>query len=248
MIRGRISRREWLRQLSKAAGGLPLVGSPALLSEFRQRSQPAPQQRPQTTAPQQPSERPPLFENDPTKYRFTREEDEFLEDVERTSFQFFWNETNPVTGLVKDRSHADGTDQRNVASIAATGFGLTAHCIADQRGWEQRMEIRDRVRNTLRFVATRVENEHGFYAHFLNIQNGERVFQSEVSSIDTAIFLCGVLTCRAYFDDSEIYELATKIFERVDWGWMLQDQRTLSMGWTPEYGFSALAGIVTASS
>jgi len=63
-----------------------------------------------------------LFENDPTKYRFTRDEDEFLESIERTTFQFFWNETNPVTGLVKDRSHADGTDQRNVASIAATGF------------------------------------------------------------------------------------------------------------------------------
>jgi hypothetical protein len=226
-MRGRSSRRAWLYQASRIAAGVPLVGSPSLISELlQQRSQPAQQ-----------AERPPLFENDPTKYRFTREEDDFLEDVERTSFQFFWNETNPTTGLVKDRSHADGTDQRNVASIAATGFGLTAHCIADQRGWEQRMEIRDRVRNTLRFVINRVEHEHGFFAHFLNIQNGERVFQSEVSSIDTAIFLCGVLTCRAYFDDAEIYELATRLFERVDWLWMLQGRKTLSMGWKPEKGF-----------
>ena len=228
MTRVRISRRDLLRQASHFAAAIPLVGSTDTLSSLLQRTRP--------TAPQAP-ERAPLFENDPTKYRFTRDEDQFLEDLERTSFQFFWNETNPVTGLVKDRSHADGTDQRNAASIAATGFGLTAHCIADQRGWEQRAEIRDRVRNTLRFVATRVENSHGFYAHFLNIQNGERVFQSEVSSVDTAIFLCGVLTCRAYFDDAEIYELATRIFERVDWNWMLQNRRTLSMGWTPEYGF-----------
>ena len=228
MTRARTSRRDWLRQASRVAAGLPFVSSAHLASDLLQRPHPAPPQAP---------ERAPLFENDPTKYRFTRDEDEFLEDIERTSFQFFWNETNPVTGLVKDRSHADGTDQRNAASIAATGFGLTAHCIADQRGWEQRMEIRDRVRNTLRFVATRVQHEHGFYAHFLNIQNGERVFQSEVSSIDTAIFLCGVLTCRAYFDDAEIYELATPIFERVDWNWMLQNKRTLSMGWTPEHGF-----------
>jgi hypothetical protein len=227
MTRGRTSRRAWLRQASRFAAGLPFVKPVAAISGLFQRSQPQ----------QQPPERTPLFENDPTKYRFTREEDDFLEEVERTSFQFFWNETNPVTGLVKDRSRAGGTDQRNAASIAATGFGLTAHCIADQRGWEQRLEIRDRVRNTLRFVATRVENEHGFYAHFLNIQNGERVFQSEVSSIDTAIFLCGVLTCRAYFDDAEIYDLSTKIFERVDWTWMLQNRRTLSMGWTPEHGF-----------
>jgi hypothetical protein len=238
MTRGRSSRREWLRRASRVAAGLPFVRSSISIVEQAQRaSQPAPQRPLPAPQPQQPAERAPLFENDPTKYRFTRQEDDFLEDIERTSFQFFWNETNPTTGLVKDRSHAEGTDQRNAASIAATGFGLTAHCIADQRGWEQRMEIRDRVRNTLRFVATRVENEHGFYAHFLNIQNGERVFQSEVSSIDTAIFLCGVLTCRAYFDDAEIYELATKIFERVDWLWMLQNQKTLSMGWTPEHGF-----------
>ena len=234
VIRGRTSRRDWLRQLSQVAAGLPFVAPTDLISALQQRAQ-STQQRTQPT--QQPTERPPLFENDPTKYRFTRDEDEFLEDIERTSFQFFWNETNPVTGLVKDRSHAEGTDQRNAASIAATGFGLTAHCIADQRGWEQRIEIRDRVRNTLRFVLSRVQHEHGFYAHFLNIQNGERVFQSEVSSIDTAIFLCGVLTCRAYFDDAEIYELATKIFERVDWVWMLQNKNTLSMGWTPEHGF-----------
>ncbi len=228
-MRDRISRRAWLDRASRAAAGLPFVTSSHAISEFLQRSQTAPAQ--------QGPERPPLFENDPTKYRFTREEDEFLEEVERTSFQFFWTETNPTTGLVKDRSHADGPDQRNAASIAATGFGLTAHCIADQRGWEQRVEIRDRVRNTLRFVASRVEHEHGFFAHFLNIQNGERVFQSEVSSIDTAIFLCGVLTCRAYFDDAEIYELATQLFERVDWLWMLEGKKTLSMGWTPEKGF-----------
>lgn len=244
MTRERTSRRRWLSQAAKLATALPLASPTTLLAEVLQRAKPAPStQRTQASsqraqpAPQPQTERPPLFENDPTKYRFTRDEDQFLEDLERTSFQFFWNETNPVTGLVKDRSHADGTDQRNAASIAATGFGLTAHCIADQRGWEQRAEIRDRVRNTLRFVATRVENEHGFYAHFLNIQNGERVFQSEVSSIDTAIFLCGVLTCRAYFDDAEIYELATQLFERVDWLWMLQNKRTLSMGWTPEHGF-----------
>ncbi len=123
MRRGQFSRRDWLRRTAQLAGGLPLVGPSALISEFLQRTQPAqqhtqpaPQRQPVL---QQPSERPPLFENDPTKYRFTRDEDEFLESIERTTFQFFWNETNPVTGLVKDLSPADGTDQRNAASIAA---------------------------------------------------------------------------------------------------------------------------------
>jgi hypothetical protein len=69
------------------------------------------------------------------------------------------------------------------------------------------------------------------------MQNGERDFQSEVSSIDSSIFLCGALTCCAYFDDAEIRDLATKIYERVDWTWLLEGQKTLLMGWKPESGF-----------
>jgi hypothetical protein len=179
-----------------------------------------------------------LFTSDPTKYRFTRDEDQFLEDVERASFQFFWDEANSYTGLVKDRSQANGSDSRNVGSIAATGFALGGLCIADYRGWEERKKVRERVRNTLRFVETRVPQAHGFFCHFMNFKNGERVFQSEVSSIDTAIFICGVLTCHAYFaDDAEIQDLAMSLYQRVEWGWLLHNEKTLSMGWTPEHGF-----------
>jgi hypothetical protein len=232
---GKFSRREWLQHTSRIAAGLPLscLALPGLHAA----------ETPPDLSPQQNVTPPPvtdaasIFNGDPTKYRFTRDEEQFLEQLQRASFQFFWEEVSPYTGLIKDRSQAGGTDSRNVASIAATGFGLTGLCIADYRGWEDRKKIRDRVRNTLRFVESRVPQAHGFFCHFLNFQTGERVFQSEVSSIDTAIFICGVLTCRGYFDDQEIRDLATKIADRVDWGWLLHGAKTLSMGWTPERGF-----------
>jgi hypothetical protein len=234
-VKGRkLSRREWLHHASCLAAALPLgfsAVSKASATEFQQ-NPPA-----QNVTPPPPSGIASLFNGDPTKYRFTREEDRFLEEMERADFQFFWDEVNPYTGLVKDRSQAGGPDSRNAASIAATGFGLTALCIADNRGWEDRKVIRERVRNTLRFVEAHVPQAHGFICHFLNIQTGERVFQSEVSSIDTAIFICGALTCRAYFNDQEIRDLATRLYERVDWSWLLQGKKTLSMGWTPEHGF-----------
>src|SRR5258705_13114006 len=56
-----------------------------------------------------------------------------LDELERAAFEFFWNESDPVTGLVMDRAKADGGGQRGMASIAATGFGLTALCIGHQR-------------------------------------------------------------------------------------------------------------------
>jgi hypothetical protein len=234
---GRRSRRDWLRQTSRLALGIPLGALP-LSGVFAASAWPnsTPALPAQNSAlPLSPISS--LFSSDPTKYRFTLEEDRFLEQIERACFQFFWDEASPYTGLVKDRSQANGTDSRNVASIAATGFGLTGLCIADHRGWEDKRKIRERVRNTLSFVATRVPQAHGFFCHFLNFQNGERVFQSEVSSIDTCLFICGVLTCREYFDDAEIRDLANTLYNRVDWNWLLHGEKTLSMGWTPEHGF-----------
>jgi hypothetical protein len=233
---GKLSRRAWLRLASRTAAGASLgfAGLPVL--HAGEAWQGAKTVARQGTPPSDSLAA--LFNGvDPTRYRFTAEEDSFLEDLERACFEFFWDEVNPATGLVKDRSQATGADSRNVASIAATGFGLTALCIADHRGWQDSSKIRQRVATTLRFVESRVPQAHGFFCHFLNIQTGERVLQSEVSSIDTAIFICGVLTCSAYFEDAEIRALAQRIYQRMDWNWLLHGDKTLSMGWTPEHGF-----------
>ncbi len=164
-------------------------------------------------------------------------DDALLEDICKASAQFFFEQSHPDTGLTKDRSAADGRDARDVASLAATGFGLTALCIAEKRGWADSQKIREQVRVTLRFMYTKISNEHGFFYHFLNMRTGQRVFSSEVSSIDTAIFLTGALTCKAYFDDDEIRDLATKLYERADFAWLLRGQKIASMGWTPEHQF-----------
>src|SRR6185295_5284964 len=102
-----------------------------------------------------------------------------------------------------------------VASIAATGFGLTALCIAVERGWIDRSAARERTRNTLRFFANQAFHEHGWFYHWLDVKSGERRWKSEVSSIDTALLLAGALTLRQYFhDDPDIPKLATQIYER----------------------------------
>jgi hypothetical protein len=163
--------------------------------------------------------------------------DRLLDEVQRTSFDFFWNEASPRTGQVKDRALVSGNDTRTMSSIAATGFGLTSLCIGDYRGYRKTAEISERVRTTLRFLANDLGNEHGFFYHFIHIETGQRWEKCEISSIDTSLLLCGVLTARQYFADQEIKDLATKIYERVDWPWMLNGGAAFSMGWKPETGF-----------
>ncbi len=167
----------------------------------------------------------------------------FLEDLQHRSFNYFWEQADPQTGLVPDRARMDGSaldeNHRNVASIAATGFGLTSLCIAAEHGWITKNQARARTVNTLRFFAGRAFEKHGWFYHWLDVKTGERRWNSEVSSIDTALLLAGVLTARQYFrDDAEIQNLATKIYERVDFRWMLNAHPTLlSHGWKPETGF-----------
>jgi hypothetical protein len=174
---------------------------------------------------------------EPTGTPYEGTDEQLLDEVQRASFDFFWNEASPKTGQVKDRALANGNDRRMMASIAATGFGLTGLCIGDRRGYRKSAEILDRVRKTLRHIANDLPNERGFFFHFVHMETGQRWAKCELSSIDSAILLCGVLTARQYFADQEIKDLATKIYERVDWPWMLNGGSTLSMGWHPESGF-----------
>jgi len=167
-------------------------------------------------------------------------DDQLLEEIEKAGFLFFWEQADPMTGQVKDRALAAGNDTKTVSSIAATGFGLTALCIGAQRGYQASAEIAARVRATLSFLLNQLQpqGQNGFFFHFVDMTTGARAFTSEVSSIDTAILLCGVLTCGEYFSqDSQIPNLAAQIYGNVNFAWMLNGGTTLSMGWTPENGF-----------
>jgi hypothetical protein len=177
--------------------------------------------------------------------RLSPEDDAFLEDLSRRTFQYFLDHADPETGLVLDRAratgeaHPAGHPSHRIASSAATGFGLTALCVGAARGWVPREEARRRALAALRFFAARAPHERGWLLHWMDAPTGERRWRSEYSSIDTALLLGGALTARRCFaEDAEVVRLATQIYERVDFRWMLAGHPSLlSHGWRPETGF-----------
>jgi hypothetical protein len=179
----------------------------------------------------------------PARASLSAQDEAFLEDLQKRLFQYFWEQADTGTGLIPDRARTDNSpldeNHQNVGSIAATGFGLTALCIASERHWIESPAAINRARITLRFFADRAFHQRGWFYHWLDTKTGERRWNSEVSSIDTALLLGGVLTVRQCFpNDPEITRLATKIYNRVDFRWMLNgDPLLLSHGWRPESGF-----------
>jgi hypothetical protein len=165
----------------------------------------------------------------------------FLDEMQRSACLYFTEQAEPSNGQVLDRAantnSTGARDSRFVSSVAATGFGLTALCIADRRRYISASQGRKQVLATLKFHLNSMPHQHGFFYHFNDIESGQPLINSEVSPIDTSIFLCGVLTCRAYFNDPEITRLATQLYERVEWPWMLNTGKTFSKGWRPDTGF-----------
>lgn len=212
-----LSRRELLKGVLRGSVCVPLVGllPPLALAD-----------------PQQPVPAAP-----PPTSTLTDADRDFLYELECLTFRYFWEQANPATGLIKDRCNIRTADQGVVASIAATGFGLTALCIAEQEGFILRDQAIERVTTTLRSLWKKLPNHRGFFYHWANINTGERIWDSEISSVDTAILLCGVLTCREHFHDAEVTRIANEVFNRVDWTWLSEDTTLLAHGWTPEFGF-----------
>ncbi|HEX9736849.1 MAG TPA: glucoamylase family protein [Thermoanaerobaculia bacterium] len=166
----------------------------------------------------------------------------FLDDLQRRTFDFFWETAEPANGLVPDR-----WPSRPFSSIAAVGFALTAYPVGVERGWVDREQARVRVLATLRFFwnapqgpeATGVSGHRGFFYHFLHMGSGLRYETTELSTIDTTLLLAGVLFAGAYFDgpdaaEQEIRELADALYRRVDWPYFDTDESGITMGWHPE--------------
>jgi hypothetical protein len=161
----------------------------------------------------------------------------FLDDLQYRALLYFEEHSDPISGLTRDRAPADGSASEAPASIAATGFALTAWCIGAQRGWLDRDEVVTRARRVLRFIHDEVDHEHGWIYHFINARSGKRVWKCEASTIDTALFLKGALLAREYLKDDEVRSLVDRLYARIDWRWALNGGSTLTHGWRPETGF-----------
>lgn len=154
----------------------------------------------------------------------------------RGAFAFFWEQANtdpasPGYGLIRDRYPGS----EGIASIASVGFGLTAYIIGAEKGYVSRDEACARVEGTLATLLA-LPREHGFYYHFLDMRTGQRAWQSEVSSIDTAILLMGVLSAGEYCSESR--PKAEEIYTGVDWPWFVDSERNMFyMAYRPEKGF-----------
>lgn len=160
-----------------------------------------------------------------------------LEKELQGSIDFFLDYTNLQPHSQGFGLTVDATRDLHVASIASVGFALSAWVIADARGFLRRERALEIVKGTLYTLLHHVSHHRGFFAHFVNMKNGERVRKCEYSTIDTALCLNGVITAAAHFHDAELDDLAEQILSRVDWNFIIfeKEGKTLfRMAYNPD--------------
>ena len=165
-----------------------------------------------------------------------------LDKWHRSAFDYFPENVNPVNGLVADTSR-----QGSPASIAVVGFALSSYPIGVERGWISRKDAAALTLAALRFFQASKQGKEedatghrGFYYHFLDMQRGQRVWRCELSTVDTALLMAGVMIASSYFDradEGEIRDLAGALYRRVDWAWAMGGKTTMRLGWKPRSGF-----------
>ena len=172
-------------------------------------------------------------------------DDALLDRFQRVAFDFFPEFGDPANGLIADSS-APGAP----ASIAVVGFGLACYPVGVERGWMTRGDAAARTLAALRFLLAGPQGggpgatgHRGFHYHFLDRTSGLRAWESELSPIDTALLMAGVLTARAYFaadsaDEADIRALADALFLRVEWSWAWNGKPTARQSWKPRGGFA----------
>ena len=163
-----------------------------------------------------------------------------LDQLFAESYAFFEREATSPIGLIPDSTAAGSP-----CSIAAVGLGMTAHVAAASRGITSRATAVREVLEALRFFSAAPQGRapdatgyRGFFYHFLDMQNGARTWSSELSSMDTALLVAGLLCAAQYFDgdtpeEKEIRDRADALYRAVDWTWMIAPDGALCHGWKP---------------
>lgn len=171
--------------------------------------------------------------------------DGFLDTLQHRTFTYFWNCVDPNTGLTPDRYPT-----KTFSSTAAIGFALTSYGIGAERKYVSRHAAAERALTTIRFLYTRAQGDavmgtagyRGFFYHFLDFGTGTRFNKEiELSSIDTALLLAGVLFCQSYFDrgtptERDLRAYADSMYRRIEWKWLQARPPLISMGWYPDRG------------
>lgn len=176
-------------------------------------------------------------------------EDSLLNLVQYQTFQYFWENAEPVSGMAPERTHMDNIypqDDKNVVTSGGSGFGVMAILVGIERGFITREEAVDRYDKILTFLET-ADSFHGVFPHWWYGDTGKVKAFSKYDDggdlVETAFLIQGLITVREYFRDGNeeeqiLVDRINTIWENVEWDWHTKGgENVLYWHWSPNHGW-----------
>jgi hypothetical protein len=180
--------------------------------------------------------------------QFAPGDEAIFTDVQRTTFQYFWDGAEPNSGLARERFHVDNVypqNDKNVVTSGGGGFGVMAILVGIERNFITRQQGLERLERIVRFLET-ADRFHGVWPHWWNGETGKvKPFSKKDDGgdlVETSFMLQGLLTVRQYFKDGNGREKALaaridKLWKEVDFNWYRNGKNVLYWHWSPNHAW-----------
>ncbi len=173
---------------------------------------------------------------------------QIYDDVQRTTFQYFWDGAEPNSGLARERFHVDNIypqNDKHVVTSGGGGFGVMAILVGIERGFITKQKGIERFEKILTFLET-ADRFHGAWPHWWNGETGKVMPFSKRDDggdlVETSFMIQGLLTVRQYFKDGDAREKSIasridKLWKEVDFNWYRNGKNVLYWHWSPNFGW-----------
>ena len=173
-------------------------------------------------------------------------DEELVELVQRQTFRFFWEGSDPVSGLAPDVIPGRSHHPPDLVAIGGSGFGIMALIVAVERGWVRREAALDRLERMLELLL-RATCYHGVFPHFMHGRTGVTIpftRKDDGGDLVETSFLCmGLLCARQYFQGDNPIEKGLRdrisyLWDEIEWDWFTRGRELLYWHWSPNNGWA----------
>lgn len=177
------------------------------------------------------------------------DDEAMLTDVQKRTFNYFWEGAEPTSGMARERYHMDNDYPENdqmIVTSGGSGFGIMAILVGIDRGFITREQGVERMEKIVHFLETS-DRFHGAWPHWWNGETGKvKPFGQKDNGgdlVESSFLLQGLLCVRQYFKDGNEKEKSLaaridKLWKETEFDWYRNGgKNVLYWHWSPNYAW-----------
>lgn len=176
-------------------------------------------------------------------------DNEYLDWLQKTHFNYMWEGAEPTSGLAPERIHMDNEYPQNdqhVITTGGSGFGIAGIITAMDRGFITREEGVERLDKIVTYLGN-ADRFHGVWPHWIDGPTGKVVPFGEKDNggdlVESSFLMASLIAAREYLKDGNekeknVAENIDKLWKEMEFDWYTKGgEDVIYWHWSPNYGW-----------